>query len=101
MPPAAATHNLVCQCDPLHRSLLPQVPIDRWDVDLATASGIVKRRRDPMNEKYSRHGSFVRDFDLFDNRFFAVSEKDAAEIDPQQRVLIQVRGVRSVCQCGG
>lgn len=59
-------------------------------MDLATASGIVKRRRDPVSEKYSRHGSFVRDFDLFDNAFFSVPEKEAGEIDPQQRVLIQV-----------
>lgn len=67
-----------------------QVPLDRWDVDLATSSGIIKRRRDPLNEKYSRHGSFVRDFDLFDNAFFCIPEKEAGEIDPQQRVLIQV-----------
>lgn len=67
-----------------------QVPLDRWDIDLATASGVVKRRRDPVSEKYSRHGSFVRDFDLFDNAFFSVPEKEASEIDPQQRVLIQV-----------
>ena len=67
-----------------------KVPMDRWDVDLHTASGLVHRRRDPETESYSRHGSFVEGIDLFDNGFFAVSAADAAEMDPQQRVLVQV-----------
>ena len=66
------------------------VPEGRWDVDLSMSSGIIHRRRDPQIESYSRHGSFVDGIELFDNTYFGVSAKDAAEMDPQQRVLIQV-----------
>jgi len=69
---------------------ITRVPADRWDIDLTTSAGVVGRRRDPEHESYSRHGSFVEGIELFDNAFFSVSAKDAAEIDPQQRVLVQV-----------
>jgi acyl transferase domain-containing protein len=69
---------------------ITKVPLERWDVDLHTASGLVHRRRDAETEHYSRHGSFVEGLDMFDNAFFGVTASDAAEMDPQQRVLIQV-----------
>ena len=68
---------------------ITKVPADRWDIDLNTASGLVQRRRDPQTESYSRHGTFVQGIDLFDNAYFSVSAADAAEMDPQQRVLLQ------------
>ncbi len=69
---------------------ITKVPLERWDVDLHTATGLVHRRRDAETEAYSRHGSFVEGLDLFDNAFFGVSAADAAEMDPQQRILVQV-----------
>ena len=68
---------------------ITKVPADRWDIDLNTASGLVQRRRDPQTESYSRHGTFVQGIDLFDNSYFSVSPADAADMDPQQRVLLQ------------
>jgi acyl transferase domain-containing protein len=71
------------------------VPANRWDIDCNTGALGLHRRRDPENESYSRHGSFVYDIDRFDCAFFAVDPPaEAALIDPQQRMILKVRRCR-------
>ena len=66
------------------------VPPDRWDVDTNTRALGLRRRLDPETEKYSRHGSFVRDVDLFDCAYFGMDASEAAAVDPQQRAILKV-----------
>ncbi|MEV8533622.1 type I polyketide synthase [Streptomyces sp. NPDC051211] len=61
------------------------VPDDRWEqyrqVSPAHAAAV---------ERTSRHGAFLDDVDGFDAEFFGISPAEAAEMDPQQRILLEV-----------
>jgi acyl transferase domain-containing protein len=61
-----------------------QVPPGRWDADMLTA-------REPgtpglMN---SAQGGFIDGIDQFDATFFRLSRREAARLDPQQRILLE------------
>ncbi|MGC5660312.1 beta-ketoacyl synthase N-terminal-like domain-containing protein [Micromonospora sp. WMMD723] len=64
--------------------VIREVPPDRWDdsfhADDPTDPGTI----------YTRFGGFLEDIDRFDADFFHVSPREAAEIDPQQRILLEV-----------
>jgi acyl transferase domain-containing protein/acyl carrier protein len=63
------------------RDLIAPVPLDR--------GGFVSRgagTRPPFVER----GGFLTDIDLFDAAFFRIKEADAAGIDPQQRLFLEV-----------
>ena len=46
--------------------------------------------RRSSNDKLKFWGNFVRDADAFDHRFFKKSSREAASMDPQQRILLEV-----------
>ncbi|PWY76491.1 polyketide synthase [Aspergillus sclerotioniger CBS 115572] len=46
-------------------------------------------RRSP-NDKLAFWGNFIADIDSFDHRFFRKSSREAASMDPQQRLFLQV-----------
>jgi acyl transferase domain-containing protein len=46
-------------------------------------------RRSP-DGKLKFFGNFIRDADAFDHRFFKKSSREAASMDPQQRILLEV-----------
>jgi myxalamid-type polyketide synthase MxaB len=62
-----------------------EVPASRWDVD---------HWFDPdpnaLGKMVSRWGGFIGDVAGFDARLFGISPKEAACLDPQQRVLLEV-----------
>ncbi|MBE1576324.1 type I polyketide synthase [Amycolatopsis roodepoortensis] len=57
------------------RDMVTEVPGDRWDSGGAAGS---------------RHGSFVADVEEFDAAFFGVSPREAAVLDPQQRLALEL-----------
>ncbi|MFV2110174.1 SDR family NAD(P)-dependent oxidoreductase, partial [Micromonospora sp. LOL_015] len=58
------------------RTTITEVPVDRWDASA-----------DPTG---ARWGSFLDRVDKFDPGFFGVSPREAAAIDPQQRLALEL-----------
>ena len=67
------------------RSAIGQVPLDRWnpfdDGSPEVAAALART---------TRWGSFLDEIDAFDAEFFGISPSEAAEIDPQQRLVLEV-----------
>ncbi len=66
------------------RDSITEIPPERWDH---------KRYFDPDQNKagktYSKWGGFIADVDKFDPLFFNISPKEAALIDPQERLFLE------------
>ena len=62
-----------------------EIPPDRWDVPSYFDADL--EFDDTMN---TRWGGFLADIDQFDPRFFGISTREAADMDPQQRLMLEV-----------
>lgn len=64
---------------------ITEVPADRWRLD-----EIYDPNPNAAGKTYTRWGGFINEVDLFDAQFFRISPREAASMDPQHRLLLQV-----------
>lgn len=66
----------------ISRDAITEIPKDRWDFhDYPVTLGAEK--------KYFSQGGFINDIDKFDPLLFNIAPRDAAFIDPQERLFLQ------------
>ena len=60
------------------------IPSDRWD------SRILTDVDNKLGAQFAKVGGFIEDIDQFDSAFFGISPRETSEIDPQQRILLEL-----------
>jgi 3-oxoacyl-(acyl-carrier-protein) synthase/SAM-dependent methyltransferase len=65
--------------------LIGAVPAERWD-----AREYLNTDPDHAGTMYDGHGGFLADIDAFDAEFFGINPREAASMDPQQRMLLEL-----------
>jgi acyl transferase domain-containing protein len=68
----------------LGNNLITKIPGERWSLDSFYDINV-----DAKNKCVSKWGGFINNFDKFDPLFFNISPKEAAYMDPQQRLFLQ------------
>ncbi|QDE84178.1 type I polyketide synthase [Myxococcus xanthus] len=64
---------------------LREVPESRWDVQ-----GYFDATRGMPGKMYGTRGGFLDDVEHFDAEFFGIAPREAASLDPQQRIALEV-----------
>lgn len=67
------------------KPVIKEVPLDHWDW-----RPWFDEDENAPNKTYAKWGGFIEDVDKFDPRFFGISPKEAAWLDPQLRVLLEI-----------
>ena len=66
------------------KDCIEEIPIQRWDF-----REYFDDDKDNENKSYGKWGGFINDHDKFDPLFFAISPREATEMDPQQRLFLE------------
>ncbi|XP_033756249.1 polyketide synthase 19-like [Pecten maximus] len=61
-----------------------EIPGDRWNLD-----AIYDPDPDAYGKTYVRRAGLLSKHDIWDNAFFGIAEKEASEMDPQQRYVLE------------
>lgn len=82
--PKAKNHNEFWNNLILGRDCVDEIPEKKWPVEDYFAEDIKVN-----NKTYCRCMGCLDDIDLFDNKFFNISPREAKSMEPQQRLLLQ------------
>ncbi len=63
---------------------IESIPLGRWNHD------ILQRLDSGFGTEFAKVGGFVHDIEEFDAAFFGISPREATEVDPQQRILLEL-----------
>ncbi|MFJ4653355.1 HAD-IIIC family phosphatase [Nocardia sp. NPDC088792] len=64
---------------------LGEVPVGRWDIE-----GLYDPDTTATGKAYTFRGGYVDGIDRFDAAFFGIGPREAAVMDPQQRIMLQL-----------
>ena len=64
---------------------ITRVPVDRWDAD-----ELYDNNPGAPGKLVTKEGGFLAHIDLFDPEVFAISAREAQQMDPQNRLLLEV-----------
>ncbi len=67
------------------RDAITDIPSTRWPLDRW-----FDEAQDAAGKMYTRFGGFLDDVDQFDADFFGISPAEAASMDPQQRIVLEL-----------
>ncbi|OSC42265.1 SDR family NAD(P)-dependent oxidoreductase [Mycobacterium decipiens] len=76
------------------RHAFEEIPPDRWNHE-----AIYDSDRDVLGKSVIRTGTFLRDIDKFDPRYFRISKREAEQMSPEVRLFLQV-GVQALEDAG-
>lgn len=68
------------------KNAVSEIPSDRWTLDKFFEEGTDSRR---TGLSYAKWGGFIHDVDKFDAQFFGISSREAAQMDPQERIFLE------------
>ncbi|XP_048240592.1 fusarin C synthetase-like [Haliotis rufescens] len=60
------------------------IPPERWNMDAFFDSDV-----NAVGKSYATKAGLIKDFDHFDNKLFKINETEAAQMDPQQRQVLE------------
>ena len=64
---------------------LTEIPKERMNVE-----DFYSENQQEEGKMYTKYGSFIEDVDMFDSHFFGITPREAENMDPQQRILLEV-----------
>jgi acyl transferase domain-containing protein len=64
---------------------ITEIPADRWPI-----ADWFDEAQDAPGKMYTRHGGFLDRVDEFDAEFFGIAPVEAASMDPQQRLVLEL-----------
>ncbi|MCP5052330.1 MAG: amino acid adenylation domain-containing protein [bacterium] len=84
-PPDADTPEKFWQLLEQGADAVREIPAQRWNY-----KDFYSEDPGEQGKSYSRHAAFMDHIDGFDSHFFAITPKEAENIDPQQKLLMEV-----------
>ncbi|MDA8562159.1 polyketide synthase dehydratase domain-containing protein, partial [Gammaproteobacteria bacterium] len=67
------------------KDCIEEIPLERWDYNL-----YYDEKRSVPGKTHSKWGGFINNADKFDPLFFNISPREAEQIDPQERLMLEI-----------